>query len=96
MSPGKGNAWARELWRRTTVALNRSVARHRPATAPGARVSFGKVAEFQRRGVVHYHAVLRLDGMDESDRDAIIGPPEWAMNPFAARSNGFICSIMPP
>ena len=59
------NAWARELWRRTTVALNRAVARHRPAGAPAARVSFGKVAEFQRRGVVHYHAILRLDGVDE-------------------------------
>ena len=72
------NAWARELWRRTTVALNRAVARHRPAGAPTARVSFGKVAEFQRRGVVHYHAILRLDGVDESDLDAIIAPPEWA------------------
>ena len=33
------NAWARELWRRTTVALNRAVIRHRPAGAPTARVS---------------------------------------------------------
>ena len=27
-----------------------------------ARVSFAKVAEFQRRGIVHFHAIIRLDG----------------------------------
>ena len=26
------------------------------------RVSFAKVAEYQRRGVVHFHAIIRLDG----------------------------------
>ncbi len=72
------NAWARELWRRTTVALNRAVARHRPPGASAARVSFGKVAEFQRRGVVHYHAILRLDGVDVADPTAIVPPPDWA------------------
>ncbi|MDQ2790966.1 MAG: replication initiation protein, partial [Actinomycetota bacterium] len=29
------------------------------------RVSFVKVAEFQRRGVVHFHALIRLDGPGE-------------------------------
>ena len=29
------------------------------------RVSFAKVAEFQRRGVVHLHAVIRLDDRDD-------------------------------
>jgi hypothetical protein len=28
-------------------------------------VSFAKVAEFQRRGVVHFHALIRLDGPDD-------------------------------
>ena len=41
-------------------------------------MSFGKVAEFQRRGVVHYHVILRLDGLDPADPAAIIAPPEWA------------------
>lgn len=27
----------------------------------GARVSFVKVAAYQRRGVVHFHALIRLD-----------------------------------
>jgi hypothetical protein len=31
------------------------------------RVRFAKVAEFQRRGVVHYHAIIRVDGPDGTD-----------------------------
>ena len=27
-----------------------------------ARVQFAKVAEFQRRGIIHFHALIRLDG----------------------------------
>ena len=26
------------------------------------RVSYAKVAEFQRRGVVHFHGIVRIDG----------------------------------
>ncbi|HZD69719.1 MAG TPA: replication initiator, partial [Actinomycetes bacterium] len=29
------------------------------------RVSYAKVAEYQRRGVVHFHALIRLDGAGE-------------------------------
>ena len=60
------NRHAPELWRRFTIALRRElaselgVAGHQlPAVA---RLSFAKVAEFQRRGVVHFHAIIRLDG----------------------------------
>ncbi len=34
------------------------------------RVSYGKVAEYQRRGVVHFHALIRLDRVDPADPDA--------------------------
>jgi hypothetical protein len=53
------NIHAGELWRRTTQALNRELNR----ISGGARVkaSFGKVAEFQARGLVHFHALIRLD-----------------------------------
>jgi hypothetical protein len=53
------NIHAGELWRRTTQALNRELNR----IAGGVRVkaSFGKVAEFQARGLVHFHALIRLD-----------------------------------
>lgn len=38
------------------------------------RLSFGKVAEYQERGLVHVHAVLRLDGPDGPGDPA----PPWA------------------
>lgn len=57
---------APELWRRFTIALSREVANRlgvpRSKLRDHARVSFAKVAEFQRRGVVHFHAIIRLDG----------------------------------
>jgi hypothetical protein len=30
----------------------------------------------QRRGVVHFHAIIRLDGIDPADRDALVPVPE--------------------
>ncbi len=39
------------------------------------RVSHGKVAEMQRRGAVHFHVLLRLDGVDPHDRHALVPPP---------------------
>jgi Replication initiator protein, pSAM2 len=60
------NWHAPELWRRFTIALRRALARTAGLTAAQftrrCRVSFVKVAEFQRRGVVHFHALIRLDG----------------------------------
>ncbi|HEX6403694.1 MAG TPA: replication initiator [Pseudonocardiaceae bacterium] len=60
---------APELWRRFTIALRRALARQTGLTAAEfarrCRVSFVKVAEFQRRGVVHFHALIRLDGPGE-------------------------------
>jgi hypothetical protein len=63
------NWHAPELWRRFTIAVRRALARQVGVTAAGfarrCRVSFVKVAEFQRRGVVHFHALIRLDAPDE-------------------------------
>lgn len=57
---------APRLWRRTVQAIRRGLARElgipRSKLAQTARVRFAKVAEFQRRGVVHYHAIIRIDG----------------------------------
>jgi hypothetical protein len=47
---------APQLWHRFTVALRRSVS----SVAPNAEVSYVKVVELQRRGVPHFHAVIRL------------------------------------
>ncbi|GIH03385.1 hypothetical protein Rhe02_14520 [Rhizocola hellebori] len=43
--------------------------------AAPVRVSCGKAAEFQARGVVHLHALLRLDGVKPFDPTAIVPPP---------------------
>jgi hypothetical protein len=60
------NWHAPELWRRFTITLRRTLARRAglPAGefATRCRLSFVKVAEFQRRAVVHFHALIRLDG----------------------------------
>ncbi|WP_051467505.1 replication initiator [Actinomadura oligospora] len=60
------NALAPELWRRFTLALRRRVAKAAGLTLAelnaAATLSFAKVAEYQRRGIVHFHAVIRLDG----------------------------------
>lgn len=57
---------APELWRRFTIRLRREIALMLGTTERTARdlvrVQFAKVAEFQRRGVVHFHALIRLDG----------------------------------
>lgn len=59
---------APELWRRFTIALRRDLAAelHVPATElrTVARLEYAKVAEFQARGAVHFHALIRLDGPD--------------------------------
>ena len=58
--------WAPELWRRFTITLRRIVAKTLGVRASAlndhATVQYAKVAEFQLRGVVHFHALIRLDG----------------------------------
>jgi hypothetical protein len=59
------NALGPEIWRRFTIYLPRQLARLAGVTQKRLRdevsVRFVKVAEYQARGVVHYHAVIRLD-----------------------------------
>jgi hypothetical protein len=72
------NAYAPELWRRFTITLRRTLARKagltNKALAAQVRVSYAKVAEYQRRGVVHFHAIIRLDG----PTGPTTAPPAWA------------------
>jgi len=58
------NAHAPELWRRTTIAIRRRLDRLARDHGVRVRLSYAKVAEFQARGVIHFHAILRLDGND--------------------------------
>jgi hypothetical protein len=39
------------------------------------RVSFAKVAEYQRRGAVHFHAIIRLDAATDCGCPACVAPP---------------------
>jgi len=59
------NAHAGKLWKRFTTYLPRHLARLSGLTQKQlratVRVRYVKVAEYQARGVVHYHAVIRLD-----------------------------------
>ncbi|SCY86599.1 hypothetical protein SAMN02745898_104315 [Streptomyces sp. 136MFCol5.1] len=72
------NNHAGDLWQRFTNRLRREIAAHAGLTQrelkETARVSYGKVAEFQKRGAVHFHAVVRLDGPEGPDSP----PPSWA------------------
>ncbi|MFC3985393.1 replication initiator [Streptosporangium jomthongense] len=82
------NAFVGELWRRTTIYVYRALARLASVRTGQAvtvrsvrrvlRVSYAKVAEGQRRGVVHLHVIARLDGVCPDDPDALLPPPAWA------------------
>jgi hypothetical protein len=69
------NAHAPELWRRTTIALRRYLDRIAAAHTVKVKVSYAKVAEFQARGLVHFHALIRLDGFDPQRADELITAP---------------------
>lgn len=72
------NAHAGMLWRRFSIYLRREVAKRAGLTQRAfrehARLSFAKVAEYQKRGAVHFHAVIRIDGPGGGDNP----PPAWA------------------
>src|SRR3954469_8935590 len=70
------NALAPELWRRTSNQMPRELARltGRKQCELRVRGSYVKVAEYQRRGSLHFHLVLRLDGVDPDGE--VVPPPE--------------------
>lgn len=85
------NLFSGELWHRTKqaaeryltkLARRRGIPRVQVVTATGntrsvppVRLSYGKAAEFQARGAVHFHALVRLDGVDPQDPTAVVPPP---------------------
>ncbi|MFH9798243.1 replication initiator [Streptomyces virginiae] len=72
------NAHAPALWSRFMLHLRRTIAA--AARLPQrllhkvVRVSYAKVAEYQQRGLIHFHAVIRLDG----SAGLYTPPPAWA------------------
>ncbi|MFI7130169.1 replication initiator [Nonomuraea sp. NPDC050153] len=72
------NALAPLLWKRFADSVRRHLAKLGGLLLKELRyhltLSFAKVAEYQRRGVVHFHAVIRLDGPG----GPATPPPAWA------------------
>jgi hypothetical protein len=76
------NVHAPELWRRTTIAIRRSLARTASAYQAGiVQLSYAKVAEFQARGLVHFHAIFRLDATGPAGQ---LTPPPLTADQLAA------------
>jgi hypothetical protein len=72
------NAHTRDLWQRLHRNLYEDLASTRGMSRTKMRrtlrVSYAKVAEWQRRGNIHFHAVMRFDGPDGPAEL----PPVWA------------------
>lgn len=75
------NACAGRLWRRFRTYLPRHLARLAGLTQKefraGVKVCYVKVAEYQARGVVHFHAVIRLDASNGTDGPLLPPLPRW-------------------
>ena len=73
------NALAGRLWSRTTIYLYRALAQLVGVTERDlravVRVSFAKVAEYQKRGAVHFHAIIRLDAAAACRCPSCVAPP---------------------
>ena len=73
------NALAGRLWSRTTIYLYRTLAKAAGMSEAElrrrVRISFAKVAEYQKRGAVHFHAVIRLDAATGCGCPACVLPP---------------------
>ncbi len=77
------NVHAPELCRRTTIAIRRRVARTARAHRAGTvQLSYAKVAEFQTRGLVHFHAIFRLDATGPAGQ---LVPPPLTADQLATR-----------
>jgi hypothetical protein len=73
------NALAGRLWSRTTIYMYRALAQLVGLTEGElrrlVRVSFAKVAEYQKRGAAHFHAIIRLDAATDCGCPACVVPP---------------------
>ena len=73
------NALAGRLWSRTTIYVYRALAQlaglREADVRRLVRVSFAKVAEYQKRGAVHFHAIIRLDAATDCGCPVCVTPP---------------------
>ncbi|WP_406051536.1 replication initiator [Kribbella sp. NBC_00889] len=71
------NALSGELWRRTMDRAKDILRTEAKKHGASVKLSYGKVAEMQARGVAHFHALMRLDGVNPLD-PTVIEPPACA------------------
>ncbi|MFE4973082.1 replication initiator [Kitasatospora sp. NPDC056651] len=93
------NAAAPTLWKAFRDNLYHHVATRagvsRTAVRRLIRISAAKVAEYQKRGAIHFHAVIRLDGPDGPTTP----PPAWATADLlleTVRSAAAAVALAPP
>jgi hypothetical protein len=75
------------LWQRLVTYLPRHLGllggRTRAQVRSEVKISYVKIVEYQRRGLVHIHAVIRADGIPPDDGEIdeasglIVPPPAW-------------------
>ena len=68
------NAHAPELWRRTVIGIRRHLDKLAKTHGTRVKLSYAKVGEFQRRGLIHFHAIFRLDGLDPIHPERTVPP----------------------
>ncbi|GAA2751101.1 replication initiator [Kitasatospora cinereorecta] len=93
------NATAPALWKAFRDNLYHHLATWagvgRTAVRALVRVSAAKVAEYQKRGAIHFHAVIRLDGPGGPNEP----PPMWATTDLlleTVRSAAAVVALAPP
>jgi hypothetical protein len=88
------NALAGRLWSRTTTYISRALAHvtglSHAALKRLARIRYAKVAEYQARGVIHCHAVIRADAAPDpdipDDEQRVNPPPAWLTGDLLAQA----------
>jgi len=82
------------LWRRFVIYLPRQLARLAGVTQRQlrreVRVRFVKVAEYQHRGIIHYHAVIRLDAPGDSHQPP---PPRYTTQLLGEAIRGTVAAV---
>lgn len=95
------NAGAPRLWRRFLTYLPRHLARLAGVRVRDCRAMIRprciKVFEYQARGVVHFHAVIRLDANVAGDDAAFVHPgPLWTAELLASAVKGAAAQVSVP
>jgi hypothetical protein len=92
------NALSTRLWARTVQLVSRQVARlldvPQRAWPEVGRVSVAKVAEYQARGVVHFHAIFRIDGPEQGDSSPAGATSDLLCE--AIRQAAAVVKVLPP